>query len=102
MFPRNVKPHGSLSKFNFDVNTSGTRCESGEECTHTDVGTVAGCRVNWSGAHVADTPGPDGSTPPIMACTQGILDDVKLWLDYGTNPALEGKAVCRAGRGGGG
>ena len=56
---------------------------------------LQGGRVTLSGAHVADTPGPGGSTPLIMACTQGILADVKLWLDYGANPALEGKQFAK-------
>ena len=61
---------------------------------------LQGGRVTRSGAHVADTPGPGGSTPLIMACTQGILADVKLWLDYGANPALEGKQFAKQdGRG---
>ena len=69
-----------------------------QRSTRTDVGTSArlqGGRVTRSGAHVADTPGPGGSTPLIMACTQGILADVKLWLDYGANPALEGKQFAK-------
>ena len=58
---------------------------------------LQGGRATRSRACLADTPGPGGSTPLIMACTQGILADVKLWLDYGANPALEGKQLALHG-----
>ena len=56
---------------------------------------LQGGRATRSRAHVADTPGPDGSTPLIVACKRGIIADVKLWLDYGANPALEGKQFAK-------
>jgi ankyrin repeat protein len=45
-------------------------------------GTSGKCNVN--------TTGPGGSTPLIMACTQGDVDDVRMLLAAGADPTLEG------------
>ena len=43
----------------------------------------------------ADTPGPQGSTPLLMACKQGIVKNIQMWIDHGASPSQEGKRFER-------